>query len=114
MTDQPFEIATHVHAEIPPWRHRRSTQLRRVVRLAGRLDKLVKIARDQHVLKPVVKYMSRRARHLGPGHNQIALPIPLASHRHRDTPPQPHRLTQNQRKPTSSTGCQALILKGNF
>jgi hypothetical protein len=48
-----------------------------------RLDRSpVKTARDQYFLKPVVKYMPRRARHLCPAHDQIVLPIALAPHRH--------------------------------
>ena len=70
LAGDPLEIADHVHAEVTSRRHRRRAHLRRVIRLACRLDKAVKTARDQHFLKPVVKHMARRARHLRPGHHR--------------------------------------------
>src|SRR3979411_247444 len=81
LAGDPLEVANQVHAEVTPWRQRRRAHLRRVIRLACRLDKEIKTARDQHFLKPIVKHMPRRARYLLPGHDQIALPIALTPHR---------------------------------
>ena len=88
LAGDPLEIADHVHAEVPTRRHRRRAHLRRVIRLACLLDKGIETTRDQHFLKPVVKHMARRARHLCPAHNQIALPIALPPHRHSANPAQ--------------------------
>src|SRR3954454_11334445 len=89
LAGDPLEITDHVHAEVAPRRHRRRTHLRRVIGLARRLDKPVKTARDQHLLKPVVKHVSWRPRHLRPGRDQIALPIALPPHRHSATSDSP-------------------------
>src|SRR3984893_14126750 len=86
LAGDPLEIANHVHAEVTPRGQRRRAHLRRVIRLARRLDKEIKTARDQHFLKPIVKHMPRRARHFPPGHDQIALPIALTPHRHPHKP----------------------------
>src|SRR6185369_15951885 len=75
LAGDPLEIADHVHAEVPTRRHRRRAHLPCVIRLACPLDKGIETARDQYFLKPVVKHMARRARHLCPGHDQITLPI---------------------------------------
>jgi hypothetical protein len=79
----PLEIADHVHPEIPSRRQRRSPHARRVERLARRLDEGVEAGLGQHLLQPVVEGVSRRTRHLSPGHDQVALNTRLASHRHR-------------------------------
>src|ERR1700731_4163353 len=86
LAGDPLEIANHVHAEVTPRGQRRRAHLRRVIRLARRLDKEIKTARDQHFLKPIVKPMPRPARHFPPGHDQIALPIALTPHRHPHKP----------------------------
>src|SRR5256885_15371535 len=79
----------HGHVEVALWRHRRGTHLRRVIGLARRFDNPVETGRDQHLLKPVVKHVSWPARHLRPGHHQIALPIALPPHRHSANPVSP-------------------------
>jgi hypothetical protein len=85
----PLEVTDHVHPEIPAWRNRRRTHLRRIVRLAGRLRESVEAGVDQHPLKPIIEDVARRARHLLPRHHQITLPIPLPTQRHPDNPPHP-------------------------
>ena len=85
----PLEVADHVHPEVPAGRNRRRAHLRRIVRLAGRFRESVEAVVNQHSLKPIVKDMARRARHLLPRHHQIALPLRLPTHRHPANPPSP-------------------------
>ena len=58
----------------------------------------------QQFLKPVVKRMPRRARHLPPGHDQIALDRPPRPIAIPNTLPKPHHHTKSKLQ-TSSTGC---------
>src|SRR4030095_14669659 len=50
--------------------------------------------------------MARRARHLGPGHDQIVLPIALAPHRHvgKSCSPRSHRINETRLRQRADNG----------
>jgi hypothetical protein len=81
-----FEIADHMHAEVPTRRKRRRAHPRRVVRLADLFDEGVEPGLPQQLLQPIVERVPRRARHLRPCHDQITLSPGLPPHRHRRSP----------------------------
>src|SRR3954470_4724797 len=80
-----------------------------VVCLAGVLYKAVEPGSDQHLLQEVVEHVTRRARHLGPHHHQLALTIALPTHRHSQTPVQPPR-TMDSDQPDFVNG----LLRASF
>jgi hypothetical protein len=100
-----LEVAHHVHPEVPPRRHRWRPHLRSVEGLAGRFRKRVETGLDQYLLKSIVEYMPRRARHLPPRHHQVALSLPLPPQRHHQVPNQSLTDAWSQSRRTSSTGC---------
>ena len=100
-----FEIADHVHAEIPPRRQRRRAHPRRVVGLAHLFHERVEPGLLQQLLQTVVERVSRRARHLRPRRHQVVLNPLGPPHRHRKSPCRSTSTAENQPCPTSSTGC---------
>src|SRR4051812_11140220 len=68
-----------------------------VVCLAGVLYKAVEPGSHQHLLQEVVEHVTRRTRHLGPHHHQIALTIVLPTHRHSQTPTRSLREIESDR-----------------
>ena len=79
----PLEVADHVHAEIPPRRERRRAHPRRVIWLAHPFNERVEPRFPKQVLQAIVERVSRRARHLRPRRQQIALNRVRSPHRHR-------------------------------
>src|SRR3954454_24485552 len=91
----PSKYPTMLHAEVPAGRHRGRAHGLGVERSAGVLHEAVEPSCDQHLLQPIVEHVTRRARHLGPHHHQVALTIALPTHRHSQTPVQSPRTTDS-------------------
>src|SRR3954466_9155399 len=91
----PLEVPDHVHPKVAARRHRGCAHRAGVVRSAGILHEAVEPGSDQYLLQAVVEKLTPRARHFRPRHHQIALAIPLPTHRHSRTPVRSSRTTES-------------------
>src|ERR1700731_1450628 len=97
-----------MHAEIAARRQRRCAHLWRIEWLAGLFDESVKPSLRQQFLQAIVEHVSRRARHLSPCHEEVALKLTFTPHRHRCHPFRIFNLHTESGKPNFVNG----LLKG--
>src|ERR1700731_562218 len=93
-----------MHAEIAARRQRRCAHLWRIEWLAGLFDESVKPSLRQQFLQAIVEHVSRRARHLSPCHEEVALKLTFTPHRHRCYPFRIFNLHTESGKPNFVTG----------
>src|SRR3984893_754369 len=104
LAGETFEIANHMHAEIAARRQRRCAHLWRIEWLAGLFDESVKPSLRQQFLQAIVEHVSRRARHLSPCHEEVALKLTFTPHRHRCHPFRIFNLHTESGKPNFVNG----------